>query len=197
MPSTRRPCARRSRSRRRCRASRTDALGQSVEAVGIANLQAEIQTRRDNLEQFYQARSANEATARFQETRQSNVTVVDRALVPGGPYQPNLKKDLSGGLGLGLAGGILLVFLFHYLDRTVKTGEQAEQLMGSRSWRSSPTSPVRAAGDTATTPTERGGPPREQGPRTEDQEAPGRSSSCRTRIRGWRSRKPTGRCVPR
>lgn len=109
---------------------RGEALNQNVEAVEIANLRAEIQTRRDHLEQFYQAQSATEATARFQQTKESNVRIVDRALVPGQPYQPNLTKSLAGGLGGGLVAGILLAFLLHYLDRTIKTGEQAERVMG-------------------------------------------------------------------
>ena len=109
---------------------RGQALNQNVEAVEIANLRAEIQIRRDHLEQFYEAQSASEATARFQQTSESNVRVVDRALVPGSPYQPNLSRSLATGLAAGLFGGTLLVFLLHYLDRTIKTAGEAERVMG-------------------------------------------------------------------
>ena len=109
---------------------RSQAFDQNTEGVEIANLRAEIETRRDALDQFYQAQSSTQAAARFQHTRESNIRIVDRALVPEKPYQPNLRKDLSAGLGFGGLIGTLLVFLLHYLDRTIKNAEQAERLLG-------------------------------------------------------------------
>lgn len=109
---------------------RGSAMNQNIEAVEIANLRSEIRTRRGHLEQFYQAQSDTEASARYQQTKVSNVRVVDRALVPGSPYQPNLNKDLVAGLAAGLGAGVLLALLLHYLDRTIKTAEQAERLLG-------------------------------------------------------------------
>ncbi|WP_133512506.1 GumC family protein [Candidatus Thiosymbion oneisti] len=56
----------------------------------------------------------------------SNISIIDRALVPRRPFKPNLSKNLTIALGVGLAGGLLLVFLFEYLDDTIKTGEELE-----------------------------------------------------------------------
>jgi capsular exopolysaccharide synthesis family protein len=109
---------------------RSQAFDQNSEAVEIANLRAEIETRRNALDQFYQAQSSTQAAARFQHTRESNIRIVDRALVPESPYQPNLEKDLTAGLGFGALLGTLFVFLLHYLDRTIKNAEQAERLLG-------------------------------------------------------------------
>ncbi len=49
------------------------------------------------------------------------VSIVDRAEVPGGPYQPNLFLNLLIGLGLGLATGIAAAFALEFLNDTIKT----------------------------------------------------------------------------
>ncbi|WP_089729393.1 GumC family protein [Candidatus Thiosymbion oneisti] len=56
----------------------------------------------------------------------SNISIIDRALAPRHPFKPNLSRNLTIALGVGLAGGLLLVFLFEYLDDTIKTGEEVE-----------------------------------------------------------------------
>jgi polysaccharide biosynthesis transport protein len=99
-------------------------------AVEYNNLQMEISTRRQLLDELLQRQSETEVTSRLQATRESNVMVVDRALVPGGPFSPSLRKDLGLALALGLFLGVGCVVLLEYLDRTVKTAEQAERLLG-------------------------------------------------------------------
>ncbi len=56
----------------------------------------------------------------------NNISIVDRALVPGAPYKPNLRKNLTVALALGLIAGILLAFLFEHMDDTVKSSEDVE-----------------------------------------------------------------------
>ncbi|MDX1630967.1 MAG: polysaccharide biosynthesis tyrosine autokinase [Thermoanaerobaculia bacterium] len=99
-------------------------------AVEYNNLQMEIATSKQLLDELLRRQSETEVTARLQATRQSNVRVVDRALVPGGPYRPSLRKDLAMSLALGLFLGVGCVFLLEYLDRTLKTAEEAERLLG-------------------------------------------------------------------
>jgi capsular exopolysaccharide synthesis family protein len=62
--------------------------------------------------------------------RTSNIKVVDRALVPGGPFTPNVRRNLLTALLLGLLGGLGLIFLVEYLDNTVKGPEDVEKLVG-------------------------------------------------------------------
>ncbi|TNF98650.1 MAG: polysaccharide biosynthesis tyrosine autokinase [Gammaproteobacteria bacterium] len=61
-------------------------------------------------------------------TNNNNIYVVDAGEIPGSPYTPNLEKNLMIALMLGLMGGIGLAFLFEYLDDTVKSSEDLEQL---------------------------------------------------------------------
>jgi capsular exopolysaccharide synthesis family protein len=60
----------------------------------------------------------------------NNISVVDKAEAPGGPYKPNPTRNLMIAIFLGLAGGIGLAFLFEHLDDTIKGADELEQLFG-------------------------------------------------------------------
>lgn len=57
----------------------------------------------------------------------NNISIVDRAQVPGGPYKPNMRRNLLIGLLLGLFVGVLIALLLEYLDDTVKTPDDIEK----------------------------------------------------------------------
>jgi capsular exopolysaccharide synthesis family protein len=58
----------------------------------------------------------------------NNISVVDSAEVPGGPYKPNLRHNVSIAMLLGLIGGLALVFFLEYLDDRVHRPEDIEKL---------------------------------------------------------------------
>ena len=99
-------------------------------AVEFKNLEMEIANRRALLDDLLKKLSEAGVTARLQTTRESNVRVVDRALIPGSPFRPSLRNDLSMGLSAGLILGIGLVLLIRFLDRTVKSSDELERLLG-------------------------------------------------------------------
>jgi succinoglycan biosynthesis transport protein ExoP len=106
---------------------KSDAMDQNSEAVVYNNLAVEIKTRRDLLNELMRKHSENDVQARLQDTRDSNVHIVDHALVPGGPFQPSLRKDLSYGLLLGLLLGVGSSLLIEFMDRTMKSPEELER----------------------------------------------------------------------
>jgi capsular exopolysaccharide synthesis family protein len=59
----------------------------------------------------------------------SNIQVVDQAELPTKPYRPNKPLNLLLAAVVGLFLGIGLAFFFEYLDNTVKTTEDVEQLI--------------------------------------------------------------------
>jgi len=60
--------------------------------------------------------------------RSSNVRIVDRAEVPRAPFKPDLSRSLMLSLIVGLLIGIGMAFFIEYLDNTVKTPDQVEQI---------------------------------------------------------------------
>jgi capsular exopolysaccharide synthesis family protein len=107
-----------------------DVINQSSAAVEYTNLKVEIQTRRDLLDELLRKQSETEVAVRLQDTRQSNIRIIDKAMVPGGPFQPSLRKDVTYGLLLGLLFGIGCAVLIEVLDRTVKAPEEIERRLG-------------------------------------------------------------------
>lgn len=107
-----------------------DVINQSSAAVEYTNLKVEIQTRRDLLDELLRKQSETEVAVRLQDTRQSNIRIIDKATVPGGPFQPSLRKDVTYGLLLGLLFGIGCAVLIEVLDRTVKAPEEVERKLG-------------------------------------------------------------------
>ena len=60
----------------------------------------------------------------------SQVSVVDRAIVPNAPFEPNLQRTLIQAMILSLALGIGLAFALNYIDDTIKTPEDVKQKLG-------------------------------------------------------------------
>ena len=56
----------------------------------------------------------------------NDIAIVDRARVPSSPYNMALRSNLLKAVIIGLFIGIVLVFLFEYLDDTVKTADDVE-----------------------------------------------------------------------
>ena len=59
----------------------------------------------------------------------SNIQVVDQAELPTGPYKPNKRRNILLAVVVGLFLGVGLAFFFEYLDNTVKTPEDVEQII--------------------------------------------------------------------
>ena len=110
--------------------ARREAMALNSVSVEMKNLEMEIGTRRELLDQLLRRQSETGMSARLQTSRESNIRVIDRALAPSSPYRPSMRTSLSTGGGAGLALGIGMVLLFHFLDRSIKSAEELERLLG-------------------------------------------------------------------
>jgi polysaccharide biosynthesis transport protein len=109
---------------------KADAMKLNSASVEYNNLKVEVSTRRALLDELLRRQSETEVNARMQGDRNSNVVVVDKALVPGGPFRPSLRRNLALGLVLGLGLGLGAVFGVEYLDRTLKTADDVDRILG-------------------------------------------------------------------
>jgi succinoglycan biosynthesis transport protein ExoP len=57
----------------------------------------------------------------------NNVSIVDHAEVPGGPFKPNLFLNLLIGFALGLIGGIGAALALEFLNDTIKTPDDVRE----------------------------------------------------------------------
>src|SRR5262249_28101179 len=60
----------------------------------------------------------------------NNVTIIDRAQIPGAPFKPSLSKNLMMAFMLGLVAAAALITLFEVIDDTFKSPEEIEAKLG-------------------------------------------------------------------
>jgi succinoglycan biosynthesis transport protein ExoP len=104
-----------------------EVLGLQNRSIQYNILKREVDTNRELydglLQRFKEVGVAGAVDA-------NNISIVDKAQVPGAPFKPNHKRNGLLALFLGLFGGIGLAFLFERLDDTVKEGEDLERKLG-------------------------------------------------------------------
>jgi polysaccharide biosynthesis transport protein len=62
--------------------------------------------------------------------RSNNFRIIDPARVPTAPSEPNIPRNLTFALALGVISGVGLAFLIENMDNTVRTPEQAQAISG-------------------------------------------------------------------
>lgn len=109
------------------RESRSNILGEQDRSIQYNILKREVETNRQLFEGLLQ-RLKEVGVAGGVGT--NNISVVDKAEVPGSPFTPNPRRNLMIALFLGLFGGVGLAFLFEHLDDTIKLSDEMEQQLG-------------------------------------------------------------------
>ncbi|MEM7583291.1 MAG: GumC family protein [Acidobacteriota bacterium] len=107
-----------------------DARLQNSTALEYSTHRTYIETRQQVMDDLTKRLSETEIASRTQGSQESNVRIVDRAIVPAKPFRPSLKNNLSQALFMGLALGFAGIFLLEFLDRTIKTPEELEGIIG-------------------------------------------------------------------
>ena len=107
-----------------------DARLQNSAALEYSNHKTFIKTRVELRDNLLKRLSETEIASRTQGFQESNVRVVDSAIVPKQPFKPSLRKDLSQAILIGLFLGIGSIVLLEVLDRTIKSPEELEAIVG-------------------------------------------------------------------
>ncbi|HYL05575.1 MAG TPA: polysaccharide biosynthesis tyrosine autokinase [Thermoanaerobaculia bacterium] len=109
---------------------KTQVMDQSSLGAEFRTLGEEIKTRRDLLDKLLRTQSETGVEAHLQDTRDSNVHILDRALTPARPFSPSLQTDLLYGLLIGLLLGVGTALVAELLDRAIRTPEEVERQLG-------------------------------------------------------------------
>ena len=111
------------------RSQRNDAFAQGTDALEDKNLRVEIETKRGLLDNLLRQQGETEVVSRLRDDQVASARIVDRAIPPGRPFKPSYQKNLVIFLFLGTVAGVGLAFVMSYLDRSLRTPEQVEQLL--------------------------------------------------------------------
>jgi len=109
---------------------RGDVTRMNRNAIFYHTLRTEVENMRTLLSTLVAKQNEIQVSSQLGGLRTSNIKIVDRALVPPGPFSPNVRRNLLMALLLGLFGGLGLIFLVEYLDNSVKGPEDVEKLVG-------------------------------------------------------------------
>ncbi len=106
-----------------------DARLQNSAALDYTNQTTYINTRKQLLSELVKRQSETEVASRVQGSQESNIRIVDHAVIPSMPFRPTLRGSLMPAILAGLALGLGGIFLREFLDRTVKSPEELEALL--------------------------------------------------------------------
>lgn len=100
------------------------------DAVEYANLQSEVQKKRESLNALLTRQNEMALSSRLKDMDASstNVVVVDRARPPVAPFRPNRTLNTLLGLVLGLVLGVGAAFFLDYLDNTLASPQEVESI---------------------------------------------------------------------
>jgi capsular exopolysaccharide synthesis family protein len=105
---------------------KAQAAAQSRKVTELDTVKKEAESAKSLYEVLLQKLNETDIAASI---RTNNVTLVERASVPGSPLRPNKRNIAAAGLALGLLLGVALVLARDYLDNTVKDPEEIERFL--------------------------------------------------------------------
>jgi succinoglycan biosynthesis transport protein ExoP len=111
------------------RSQKTAVLNLNGAELAYNEKKGELQTKQSLLDNLLKRKAEADVLAGLAGERISNVRIVDRALPPGAPFRPSYAKNGLLGLFGGILAGLGLAFFVSYLDRSLRTPEQVEQVL--------------------------------------------------------------------
>lgn len=102
-------------------------LAAQSRSTSLTLLQREVETNRQLYDALLQRYKEIGISANVDS---NNVSIVDSALKPGGAYSPDVSRNVMLAGVAGLVIGVLLAFLFEFLDDTLKRPDEIEKLLG-------------------------------------------------------------------
>lgn len=118
--------------RRLLREQEEEALSLSDKAVDYSILSRDVQTRRELYQMLLRQAQEVDLTG---EITANNISILDRARVPGGPIRPNPMRNMAMSVMLGLVLGTGMVFFSDYLDDQARDFDDISEAFGTEGLR--------------------------------------------------------------
>jgi capsular exopolysaccharide synthesis family protein len=106
-----------------------DVVSTNTSAIYYNSLKIEVENMRNLLDHLVKKQKESMLSSRLEGLQTSNIKVIDLAEAPIYPIAPKKKRTIILAIFMGLAAGLGLIFLLDWLDKTVKTPDQAEKLL--------------------------------------------------------------------
>lgn len=90
-------------------------------------LVSEIDGKKQLLESLLKRQNETDVSAQLTEKKATTIRIVDRAEMPSGIFEPNIKRNLIYSVMIGLVMAVGLSFLLEYFDRTIKSSDDVER----------------------------------------------------------------------
>ncbi len=90
-------------------------------------LASEIDGKKQLLESLLKRQNETDVSAQLTEKKATTIRVVDRAEMPSGIFEPNIKRNLLYSVLIGFVVAVSLSFLLEYFDRTIKTADDVDR----------------------------------------------------------------------
>jgi succinoglycan biosynthesis transport protein ExoP len=111
------------------RSQKTAVINLNSNELQYSERRLELQTKQALLDSLLKRKAEADVVTRLGGERASYARVVERALAPSRPFSPNYWKNGILGVVAGMMSGLGLALLLSYLDRSLRTSEQVEQLL--------------------------------------------------------------------
>lgn len=106
---------------------RQESIELSRQTLELESLRRQYEQDKNFLEQMIARSKEVDLSA---NVALNNLSIIEAARVPAGPFSPNIPRLLAIALALGLALGVGSAFAVSYLDMTIRTPEELERRLG-------------------------------------------------------------------
>ena len=102
----------------------------SLKEIRYNSLKMEVANRRSTLEALVRRQTETSSSIGIKDSTNSNIRIVDLAEVPISASSPKLFRDLLASLLTGVLLGIGMAFLLEYVDKSVRSPEDFQEVTG-------------------------------------------------------------------
>ena len=109
---------------------KTRALALNIDAVDYLSQRTNLSSKKELLDELTQKLNETEVSSRLKGADSSNIHVVEDANQPGSRSNASLQKNLKNAIPLALIMAVGAIFFLEYMDRSIHSPEELEQVSG-------------------------------------------------------------------